>query len=466
MKIQRRSRFCRTVFFLFFLISFGYRCPDWSFAAQDQSGPVVPIAREEVYERALKNNPAIDLQASEYASQSEEVGIRKATYFPQISLTVEQLYLNTPLLGFVFPNEEGLAPEAVLPSLTQEIYDFGRRRNSVKAARLSRQSARWSLSEARLAVVWKAAIAFDQLSMFQHLLTSAIENEKSARLHLDQTLLRLGKGLAIWPDVTQAKVYWQKSRLQLVQIQNEIHKSQAELAYGMGERRFTLYEAMGDVTSVNLPLDAEKLTEFALIHRPLLQALEKKDEQREVLVNRAFDEHLPKISLFANVLLLYGVPPNITGAPPNSGLFLPAYQTGIGLSVPIFSGMRIVHQTEQARDESRKEKAETRLARIRVVRNVRKALFDLKTQEKKVKLDRVELENATANRAMVEKSFRKGLVDSVTRIRAQSEYVTAQEALIADRYRQVMIQDALKWQLGVMPASRKKISPQTDSVIR
>ncbi|MHB1286155.1 MAG: TolC family protein [Leptospirales bacterium] len=444
----------------------GFQYPGQSFAIQELSGPVVPITRDEVYSRALKNNPEIELQASEYASQSEEVGIQKATYFPQINLSVEQLYLNTPLLGLVFPNEEGLAPEAILPSLTQEIYDFGRRHNSVRAARLSRQSARWSLSEARLAVVWKAAIAFDKLSMFQHLLASAIENEKSAILHLEQTKVRLEKGLAIWPDVTEAKVYWQKSRLQLVQIQNEIHKSQTELAYGMGERHFSLYQAVGNVSSESIPLDGDKLTQFALLHRPLLLALDKKDEQREVLVHRAYDEHLPKISLFANVLLLYGVPPNVSGAPQNSGLFLPAYQTGIGLSVPIFTGMRIVHQTEEARDEYRKEKAETRLARIRVVRNVRKALFNLETQEKKVKLDGLELENATANREMVEKSYRRGLVDSVTRIRAQSEYVTAQETLIADRYRQVIIQDALSWQIGVMPVTRKMISSRSDSAIR
>ncbi|MHB8423504.1 MAG: TolC family protein [Leptospirales bacterium] len=441
----------RTMLCLFTLFVLEYQGTGASIGAETEDGPIVSISREEVYERALKNNPAIALQASEYASQSEEVGIRKATYFPQISLTAEQLYLNTPLLGFVFPNEEGLAPEAVLPSLTQEIYDFGRRRNAVKAARLVRESARWSLSEARLAVVWKAAIAFDQLSMYQHLFTAAIENEKAAKLHLDQTLLRMDRGLAIWPDVTQAKVYWQKSRLLLVQIQNEIRKSQTELAYGMGEGHFTRYKALGDVSPETLPLDPEKLTQFAIMHRPLLQALEKKDEQGEVLVNRASDENLPKVSLFANVLLLYGVPPNITGAPPNSGLFLPAYQTGVALSVPIFTGMRISHQTEQARDEFRKEKAETRLARIRVVRNVRKALFDLKTQEKKVRLDQVELENAVVNRDMVEKSFRRGLVDSVTRIRAQSDYVNAQEALIADRYRESIIHDALEWQIGMMP---------------
>ncbi|MHB1604892.1 MAG: TolC family protein [Leptospirales bacterium] len=441
----------RTVLCLLTLFVLEYQSTGASVGAETEDGPIVSISREEVYERALQNNPAIALQASEYASQSEEVGIRKATYFPQISLTAEQLYLNTPLLGLVFPNEEGLAPEAVLPSLTQEIYDFGRRKNAVKAARLVRESARWSLSEARLSVVWKAAIAFDQLSMYQHLFTAAIENEKAAKLHLDQTMLRMDRGLAIWPDVTQAKVYWQKSRLLLVQIQNEIRKSQTELAYGMGEGHFTRYKALGDVSPETLPLDPEKLTQFAIMHRPLLQALEKKDEQGEVLVNRASDENLPKVSLFANVLLLYGVPPNITGAPPNSGLFLPAYQTGVALSVPIFTGMRISHQTEQARDEFRKEKAETRLARIRVVRNVRKALFDLKTQEKKVRLDQVELENAVVNRDMVEKSFRRGLVDSVTRIRAQSDYVNAQEALIADRYRESIIHDALEWQIGMMP---------------
>ncbi|MCL5259465.1 MAG: TolC family protein, partial [Nitrospirae bacterium] len=71
--------------------------------------------------------------------------------------------------------------------------------------------------------------------------------------------------------------------------------------------------------------------------------------------------------------------------------------------------------------------------------------------KKKIDLDRTELENATINRQMIQRSYDKGLVDSVTRIQAQAEYVTAYETLIADRFRLRMILDELEWQVGEWP---------------
>ncbi|MCL4460279.1 MAG: TolC family protein [Nitrospirae bacterium] len=438
--------FClTTTSYVFFLPS-----PD-SFAESPDLDPGIPVTREEVLQEALDNNPGIIVQASRLSASREEVGIRRATYYPQISLNLAQLYLNTPVLGISFPNEQPLAPEAILPTFTQGIFEFGRRHNQVRAAILKKQSRRWMLEEARLSVVWKAAMSFDQLAMYQHLLEAADENERAARKHLERTRLRLEKGLAIFPDLTQAKVYWQKSRLQIVQIRNSLHKAQADLVYATGHKKFRPYKALEDSRPVMLPQDPDTLVESAMNQRPLLMSLRKKDREKKVLVNREFDEHLPKLDLFANGLIVYGLPSAVTLAPPSSGLFFPGFQTGVVLSIPIFSGMSVVHGTQKARALFQKEVSDTRLAEIRVARNVRKAWFDLETQRKKVELDQTEVENATVNRDMVQKSYDRGLVDSVTRIQAQAEYVTARETLIADQFRLRMILDELEWQVGIWP---------------
>ena len=412
----------------------------------------IPVTRGEILQEALDNNPGIIVQANRLSAAKEEVGIRRATYYPQISLNLAQLYLNTPVLGISFPNEQPLAPEAILPTFTQGIFEFGRRHNQVKAAVLKKKARRWMLEEARLAVVWKAAMSFDQLAMYQHLLQAADENERAARKHLERTRLRLEKGLAIFPDLTQAKVYWQKSRLQIVQIRNSLRKAQADLVYATGHKKFHPYLAVESTWAERLPRNPDALDESAMRQRPLLLSLRRKDREKKVLVDREFDEHLPKLDLFANGLIVYGLPSSVTLAPPSSGLFFPGFQTGIVLSVPIFSGMSVMHGTEKAKAVFHKEVADTRLAEIRVARNVRKAWFDLETQRKKIDLDQTEVENATVNRAMVQRSYDKGLVDSVTRIQAQAEFVMAHETLIADQFRLKMILDELDWQVGAWPS--------------
>ena len=411
----------------------------------------IPVTRAEIMQQALDNNPGIIVQTNRLAASTEEVRIRRATYYPQINLNLAQLYLNTPVLGISFPNEQPLAPEAILPTFTQELFEFGRRRNQVKAAVLKKEARRWMLQEARLAVLWKAAMAFDQLAFYQHLLQAAVESERAAKKHLDRTRLRLEKGLAIFPDLTQAKVYWQKSRLQVVQIRNSLHKAQADLVYVTGHTKFRPFRAVESTRPEMLPGNPDVLVDSAMRLRPLLISLRRKDREKNALVNREFDAHLPKLDLFANGLIVYGLPSTVTLAPPSSGLFFPGFQTGVVLSVPIFSGMSVVHRTEKARAVYRREVADTRLAEIRVARNVRKAWFDLETQKKKIDLDRTELENATINRQMIQRSYDKGLVDSVTRIQAQAEYVTAYETLIADRFRLRMILDELEWQVGEWP---------------
>jgi len=421
---------------------------------EELDGPQVPITRAQVIKKALGNNPSIVIFASEFDSKNEEIGIKKATYYPQISLNLDELFLNTPVAGLSLPNETGIPLTLFNPTLNQEISGFGKRRNEVLAARLARRSALWSLKEARLNVVWDAEIAFDNLAMYQHLLNAAKKNDKAAGIHLASEEKRLSKGLAILPDVTQAKVYFETASYAVMTLSNDIRKAQTDLGYAMGGSTFSAFYAVEKGERKNIPKASNALIAYALDHRPLIKSLEKLDERRNALIKRAYDENLPTLSAFADGLFIYGVPPSISGAPPGSGLFLPTYQTGITLSVPIFTGMKILHETQSEKDKLRGERAKTRLARIRVIRNVRKAWFDLKTQKKKIILDEARLENARVNQKMVEKSFKRGLVDSVTRIQAQAQYLSAQEELIADRYRYKMIQDEEGRQIGLLPDSQ------------
>ena len=412
----------------------------------------VPITRDRVYREALANHPSILIQAAQYRSRTEEIGIQRASYFPTLSFDLDQLLVNTPVLGLVTPGLEPVPITAFIPKLNQEITGFGRRRNAVRAARLALSSAKWRLEEARLDVVWNAGIAFERLAMSQHLYEAARENERAAKVHLEQVTRRLKKGLAIWPDVTKAEFYWQKSVLAVVQIRDELHKAQVDLGFAMGLKSFVPFMAEGKTVSTFFPGDPERLVQFALEHRPLIQAFEKNDRSQESLVKTTFDKHLPRLSAFATGFLLYGVPPSVSGAPATYGLFLPTYQMGISLSVPIFQGLKIVHETQSERAKYRSDLAETRLARIRVARNVRNVWFDLRTQEQTVRFDRARLGNARANRDLIEKKYDRGLADSVRLIEARAEFVSATENLIAARYRYRMISDELQRQIGLMPS--------------
>jgi outer membrane protein len=417
----------------------------------------IRITRAMVYKSALENHPAIAIQAETLASRSEEVGVQKAAYLPSISFDLDQLVVNTPVLGIATPGLEPVPISAFIPKISQDIYTFGRRRNAVMAARYARSSSRWALEEARLDVVWSAGIAFERLAMYQGLLKAALKNEDAAKANYDQIKLRLKKGLSISVDLLKAKVYWQTSILQVVKIKNALHKAQVEVGFAIGRQSFVPFAAVGQGEREAFPDDVEPLVSYALAHRPLIRIFERDDASQKALVQKSFDQHLPSLSAFATGFILYGVPPSVSGAPSTYGLFLPTYQMGVSLSVPIFQGMKIVHETQSERAKYRSDLAKTRLARIRVARDVRRVWFDLRTQEQAVRLDRARLESAEATRDLTEKKYARGLADSVMLIAAQAEYVSAKENLIAARYRYRMIMDELDRQIGRMPTQVRSV---------
>ena len=407
----------------------------------------VEIDRETVVKTALASHPLVRMAVDRTRAQGEGVGAALADYYPHLTLSIDQLFLNSAFVGGVFPDYQPIAPELLNPTLTQEITDFGRRHYRVSAARNRLESRRQELAEARLSVVYRARVAFDQLAMFEHLLIAAKKGVEDATLHYRQAALRLSSGFGVVTDVTMARLLLEKTRLAEIRTENSLRKAQADLAYAMGQES-GLYRTKAGPPSASSPFSLSGSMAYAMAHRPLLLAAQARDREAHNRVDEVRTRNYPHLSLFAQGYLLWGVPATISGAPAGTGLFLPTFQSGVALTLPIFVGGEIIHETQRARMESRRESEKTRLVRIRIARNIRKLVLDMKTQEETLSLDERRFDNARVNLALVEKRFARGLVDGVTALDAQTELIASRERLVADRYRLAMIQDALDRETG------------------
>ena len=407
----------------------------------------VEIDRETVVKTALASHPLVRMAVDRTRAQDEGVGAALADYYPHLTLSIDQLFLNSAFVGGVFPDYQPIAPELLNPTLTQEITDFGRRHYRVSAARNRLESRRQELAEARLSVVYRARVAFDQLAMFEHLLIAAKKGVEDATLHYRQAALRLSSGFGVVTDVTMARLLLEKTRLAEIRTENSLRKAQADLAYAMGQES-GLYRTKAGPPSASSPFSLSGSMAYAMAHRPLLLAAQARDREAHNRVDEVRTRNYPHLSLFAQGYLLWGVPATISGAPAGTGLFLPTFQSGVALTLPIFVGGEIAHETQRARMESRRESEKTRLVRIRIARNIRKLVLDMKTQEETLSLDQRRFENARTNLSLVEKRFSRGLVDGVTALDAQTELIASRERLVADRYRLEMIREALDRETG------------------
>ncbi len=414
--------------------------------ARGQEG--VLIDRTAVIQAALSSHPLVSIAAAESRSQKEQVGTARSDYYPHLTLSIDQLFLNTAFIGGVFPDFEPIAPELLNPTLTQDITTFGLRHARVKAERSLLESRQEDLDEARLTVVYHANVAYDQLAMFEHLYRAAKKNEEDAALHYRRAAERLARGLGVITDVTMSRLLLEKTRLERVREHNALQKAQADLAYAMGGERMVPYRTHGSPQTLAPDWPLDRLIDYSLHHRPLLLSEQARDREKEARVEVVRSQNYPHFSLFAQGYILWGVPPTISGAPPGAGLFLPTFQSGVGFTVPIFVGGAIMHDTEKARMEALRESEKTRLVRIQIIRNVRKLYDDLETQMQTLSLDQARYDNALVNQRLVERRFSRGLVDGVTAVDAETEVLTSRERLIADRFRLSMIRDSLDREIG------------------
>ena len=411
----------------------------------------VPVDRKTVVQAALASHPLVSIAYARSRAQTEKVGMALADYYPHLTLSLDQLFLNSAFVGGVFPDYQPIAPEMLNPTLTQDITTFGRRHYRIRAERFRLRSRKEELAEARLAVSFRANLAYDQLAMFEHLVRGARKNEEDAALHLRMAQERLARGFGVVTDVTMARLLLEKTRLARIRQENALEKARADLVYAMGREAPVPYRTDGSPRQPGPDWPVSELTAFALRHRPLILAARARDRESENRVDEVRTRNYPHLSLFAQGFLLWGVPPTISGAPPGSGglgLFLPTFQSGLALSVPIFVGGEILHDTERARMEAKKESEKTRLVRLRIIRNVRKLFDDLETQRETLALDQVRYDHAQENQRLVERRFARGLVDGVTAVDAETEVLTSRERLIADRFRLSMIQDGLDREIG------------------
>jgi outer membrane protein len=410
--------------------------------------PGVLVDRTTVIHNALSSHPLVAIALERSRAQREKVGVARSDYYPHLTFSLDQLFLNTAFIGGVFPNYEPIAPEMFNPTLTQEITDFGSRHYRVKAVSHRLKSRKEDLREARLSVIYHANVAYDQLAMFEHLLIAARKNEEDAAIHYRMAQERLARGLGVITDVTLARVLWEKTRQRLVLERNDLKKAQADLIFAMGHEEMVDYRTDG-MPHMSLPsMTLGEMISYALRHRPVLRSSMYQDREAEDRVGEVRTRNYPHISLFAQGYFLWGVPPDISGAPVGSGLFLPTFQSGLVVTIPIFVGGAIVHDTEKARMEARKESEKTRLIRIRIIRNIRKLFDDLKTQQETLSLDQIRYDHATENALLVERRFKKGLLNGVVALDAETELLTSRERLVADRFRFEMIRDGLDREIG------------------
>ena len=385
---------------------------------------------------AARQNAAVEGALARVDAARARVTQRRADLLPNVSAAITERGSTTNSATFPidFPTAPGqqplfdprgtiLGPVNALDArarVAQTLFDPAAR-TRVETARSGVAAASADVASIADIVAGNAANAYLAVLRADAVYSARVADSTLAAelLGIAQDQLRAGTGIAL--DVTRARSQLTGARTQLIVARNERDRTRVDLARALGLPlvRLELTDALASLPSAAPTSEAAAL-DAASHNRKDIQALDLQAKAARQQASAIRDERLPTIGLFADEGL----------SQRNGRSYLPTYDWGIQLSLPIFDGFRregrVTEQVSAARDLEIRAKD----LRAQVDADVRSATLNLRSSGEAVEAARERLSLAEQEVAQARERFQAGVAGNADVITASITLNTARTQLV------------------------------------
>jgi outer membrane protein len=324
-------------------------------------------------------------------------------------------------------------------SMSQLITDFGRTSNLVAEAKFRASAQEQVMETVRADILLETDRAYFAVLRARSLLTVALETVSTRQLVADQVSQLAASKLKSQLDVSFANVNLADAKLQLLDAQNGVQASEAQLATAIG------LPGQGGFVLAEEPLPEAPPDRIL----PLLQeAIQKRPE----LANLRFQSTAVERFLQAEKALSY---PTV-GVTATAG-FVPAGQTvipgrygavGANVTVPIFNGG--LFKARRAEAELRLQAANKNVQdqENRIARDVRIAYLNAMNAYDRMSLTAQLLTQAKLGLDLAQRRYELGLSSIIELSQAQLNYTSAQIADAGAKYDYQSQHSFLQYEIG------------------
>lgn len=408
--------------------------------AHAQQSPTPPVGADttfrltlgEAVRLAARQNVAVESARSRVLAAQSRVVQRRADLLPNVTgvATERRTTLNSaaafpielPVPG-IDPAGSILGPLDVFDArarVTQTLFDPAARAR-VASARTSVLAATADVGQTSDAAATQAANAYLGVLRSDAVYRARLQDSTLAAelLGIARSQLSAGTGVAL--DVTRARSQLTGARAQLIVARNDRDRTRIDLARTLGLPFVGL--VLTDSLST-LPLDVATTESAALAAafrgRNDLQALTLQAEAARQQAGSIRKERLPTVGVLAD----YGLSQR------NGRKFLPTYDLGVQLSVPIFDGFR--REGRVAEEESVAHDLENRARDLRaqVEAEVRTAVLNLASSTEAVAAARERLGLADQEVSQARERFQAGVAGNADVITAALGLNSARTQLV------------------------------------
>jgi outer membrane protein len=392
---------------------------------------------------AVQNHPQIQAATHLASAAAAQVTEIRSAYYPQAygSLTgVEAEHnsrvaaggLNNPIIYDRFA--EGF-------TVGQLVTDFGRTYELVKSSNLRARAQQENVATTRAGVLLRLNQAYFAALKAQAVLQVAEQTVKSRQLVADQTNALQKSNLKSGLDVSFANVDLAQAELLLIQAQNDVQASYAELSTALGysdQRTFHLAE---QPMPPSPPPDFLPLIQEALQNRPEVigQGLSVKSAQSFATAER--DLWFPTVSVLGTTGLI----------PFRQDTLDSRYAAaGFNVNVPIFNGRLFSARRNEATSLAQAQGQYLRDLQNRIVRDVRTAWLNANSAFQRLAVTEQLLNESIQAFDLAQSRYGLGLSSIVELSQAQLNKTQAEIARVSAQYDYEGQIAFLNYQLGRM----------------
>jgi len=401
------------------------------------------LTLQEAEQIAIQNHPQIQAATHLASAAAAQVTEARSAYYPQAygSVTgVEAEHnsrvaagsLNNPIIYDRF--SEGF-------TVGQLVTDFGRTYELVKSSNLKAQAQQENVVTTRADVLLQVNQAYFAALKAQAVLQVAEQTVKSRQLVSDQTGALQRSNLKSGLDVSFANVDLAQAQLLLIQAQNDVQASNAQLSDALGYSDQRTFQLADQVLPTSPTPDLTPLLQEALKSRPELirQDLNVKSAQSFATAER--DLSFPTISVLGTTGLI----------PYRQDTLDSRYAAaGFNVNIPIFNGRLYSARRNEANAVAQAQEQYLRELQNRVVRDVRTAWLNANSAYQRLAVTEQLLAESTQAFDLAQSRYGLGLSSIVELSQAQLNKTQAEIARVSAQYDYEGQIAYLNFQLGRM----------------
>lgn len=414
--------------------------------AYSQAGAPARLTLRQAEDLALKNHPQIIAAENEASALGQEVVEARAPYYPALAGNITGSGANQQArigAGFLTTSRlfnrfgQGI-------TLSQLITDSGRTPNLVASARLRAGAAQQNYNATKYDVLERVNEAYFGVLRAQALVKVAQQTVDARQLLVDQVTALANNKLRSQLDVTFVEVNLSEAKLLLIQAQNQLQDTYAELARAMGSQQPGGYTLTEEPLPASPPPSVEQLVAQALGARPELAGLQLERESAYRFERAEKDLMYPTVSLmgvggyipYINQLTLpREVPAEYGGA-------------AVNVQIPVFNGHLFSARRQAAHYRALEADQRLRDEQEAIVRDVRTAWASATTAYQRLDVSAQFLRQATMSLNLAQGRYDIGLASIVELTQAQLNLTQAEIENLSAKYDYQTRNAELQYTLG------------------